>query len=73
MTKRIYIQLLAFIAIICYPNNISANDYSLIPSTGQKVYVPLNATSAKGILLSKISITRYLFKEKFYKRKTISC
>ena len=51
MTKRIYIQLLAFIAIICYPNNISANDYSLIPSTGQKVYVPLNATSAKGKLL----------------------
>lgn len=51
MTKRIYLQLLAFIAIICYPNNIRANDYSLIPSTGQKVYVPLNATSAKGKLL----------------------
>lgn len=55
MIKRIYIQLIALIVAICFPNNISANDYSLIPSTGQKVYVPLAAKSAKG----KFLITNY--------------
>ena len=55
MIKRIYIQLLALIAIIGYPGDISANDYTLIPSTGRKVYVPITAERAKGQLL----ITNY--------------
>ena len=55
MIKRIYIQLLALIAIIGYPGDINANDYTLIPSTGRKVYVPITAERAKGQLL----ITNY--------------
>lgn len=51
MTKRFYIQLLALITLLCYPSNISADDYSLAPSTGRKVYVPIDAESAKGQLL----------------------
>ena len=51
MTKRFYIQLLALITLLCYPSNISADDYSLAPSTGRKVYVPIGAESAKGQLL----------------------
>lgn len=55
MIKRIYLQLLALVAVICYAGNLTANDYNLIPSTGRKVFVPLTATSAKGQLL----ITNY--------------
>ena len=55
MLKTFYIQLLALIAILCYPINLSADDYSLAPSTGRKVYVPIHAKSAKGLL----SITNY--------------
>ncbi|KGF17569.1 hypothetical protein HMPREF1640_06900 [Prevotella sp. S7-1-8] len=55
MIKRIYIQLLALIAILCYPNSLRAGDYSLAPSTGRKVYVPIHAKSAKAQLL----ITNY--------------
>ncbi|MBB3702183.1 thioredoxin family protein [Alloprevotella rava] len=50
MKKRICIQLIALIAILCYPINLRADDYSLAPSTGQKVYVPIHAQSAKGLL-----------------------
>ena len=55
MLKTFYMQLLALIAILCYPINLSADDYSLAPSTGRKVYVPIHAKSAKGLL----SITNY--------------
>lgn len=55
MIKRIYIQLLALIAILCYPNSLRAGDYRLAPSTGRKVYVPIHAKSAKAQLL----ITNY--------------
>ena len=51
MTKRFYIQLLALITLLCYPSHISADDYSLAPSIGRKVYVPIGAESAKGQLL----------------------
>lgn len=55
MIKRIYIQLLALVAILCYPSNLQADDYSLAPSTGRKVYVPIHAESAKG----QLSMTNY--------------
>ena len=55
MLKTFYMQLLALIAILCYPINLSADDYSLAPSTGRKVYVPIHAKSVKGLL----SITNY--------------
>ena len=55
MTKKFYTQLLALIAILCYPINLRADDYSLAPSTGRKVYVPIHAQSAKG----QLSITNY--------------
>ncbi len=55
MIKSVYIQLLALIAIICYPNSLRAGDYNLAPSTGRKVYIPIHAKSAKAQLL----ITNY--------------
>ncbi len=55
MIKRIYVQLLALVAVVCYAGTLSANDYKLAPSTGRKVFVPITATSAKGQLL----ITNY--------------
>ena len=56
MLKTFYIQLLALIAILCYPINLSADDYSLAPSTGRKVYVPIHAKSAKGLLSIPIMV-----------------
>ena len=55
MIKRIYILLLAFVAMFCCSNRLYAESYSLVPSTGSKVYVPINASSGKGKLL----ITNY--------------
>ena len=55
MIKRIYILLLAFVAVFCCSNRLYAESYSLVPSTGSKVYVPINASSGKGKLL----ITNY--------------
>ena len=55
MIKRIYILLLAVVATFCCSNRIYAEYYSLAPSTGNKVYVPINASSGKG----KLSITNY--------------
>ena len=55
MIKRIYILLLAIVAVFCCSNRLYAESYSLVPSTGSKVYVPINASSGKGKLL----ITNY--------------
>ena len=55
MSKKLYLQFLFLVAVISYAGNVSAEDHNLIPSTGQKVYVPIAAKSAKGKLL----ITNY--------------
>ena len=55
MSKKLYLQFLFLVAVICHAGNVSAEDHNLIPSTGQKVYVPIAAKSAKGKLL----ITNY--------------
>lgn len=55
MSKKLYLQFLFLVAVICYAGNVSAEDHNLIPSTGQKVYVPITAKSEKGKLL----ITNY--------------
>ena len=47
--------MLAVVATFCCSNRIYAEYYSLAPSTGNKVYVPINASSGKG----KLSITNY--------------
>ena len=69
MTKRFYIQLLALITLLCYPSHISADDYSLAPSTGRKVYVPISAKSAKGQLLvtnyGRTSVQNFTYKLSF--------
>ncbi len=48
MLSKFYIQLLTFLAVICYAVNVKAQDYSLIAAAGQKVYVPLSAKTVKG-------------------------
>lgn len=69
MKKRIYIQLVALIAILCYPSSISADDYSLAPSTGRKTYVPIHAKSAKGQFLinnyGRITVQDFVYKLSF--------
>ncbi|WP_455074480.1 thioredoxin family protein [Prevotella fusca] len=55
MSKKLYLQFLFLVAVICYAGNVSAENHNLIPSSGQKVYVPITAKSAKGKLL----ITNY--------------
>ena len=48
MIKRIYIQLLTIIALVCYAGSLSAENDSLSPSTiDRKVYVSISDTSAK--------------------------
>lgn len=55
MSKKLYLQFLFLVAVIFYAGNSSAQNHSLIPSAGQKVYVPITAKSEKGKLL----ITNY--------------
>lgn len=55
MIKRIYILLLAIVATFCCSNRLYAEYYSLAPSAGSKVYVPINASSGKG----KLSVMNY--------------
>lgn len=55
MLHKFYIQFIALIAVFFYAVNVNAQTYSLIPSSGQKVYVPITAKSEKGKLL----ITNY--------------
>ena len=51
MLHKFYIQLLVLVMVSCYATDIKADDNTLIPSTGQKVYVPITATSVKAKLL----------------------
>ena len=55
MLHKFYTLFIALIAVFCCAVNVKADGYTLIPSTGQKVYVPITAKSAKGKLL----ITNY--------------
>ena len=55
MLHKFYTLFIALIAVFCCAVNVKADGYTLIPSTGQKVYVPITAKSAKG----KILITNY--------------
>ena len=48
MLHKFYIQFIALIAVFFYGVNVNAQTYSLIPSSGQKVYVPITAKSVKG-------------------------
>ena len=47
MLHKFYIQFIALIAVFLYAVNVNAQTYSLIPSSGQKVYVPITAKSVK--------------------------
>lgn len=51
MLHKYYIQLLVLVMVSCYATDIKADDNTLIPSTGQKVYVPITATSVKAKLM----------------------
>lgn len=51
MLHKFYIQLLVLVMVSCYATDIKADDNTLIPSTGQKVYVPITATSVKAKLM----------------------
>ena len=55
MLHKFYTLFITLIAVFCCAVNVKADGYTLIPSTGQKVYVPITAKSAKG----KILITNY--------------
>lgn len=55
MLHKFYTLFIVLIAVFCCAVNVKADGYMLIPSTGQKVYVPITAKSAKGKLL----ITNY--------------
>lgn len=55
MLHKFYIQLLVLVMVSCYATDIKADDNTLIPSTGQKVYVPITATSVK----AKLMISNY--------------
>lgn len=55
MLHKFYTLFITLIAVFCCAMNVKADGYTLIPSTGQKVYVPITAKSAKG----KILITNY--------------
>lgn len=55
MLHKFYTLFIALIAVFCCAVNVKADGYTLILSTGQKVYVPITAKSAKGKLL----ITNY--------------
>ena len=51
MLHKFYIQLLVLVMVSCYATDIKADDNTLIPSTGQKVYVPITAMSVKAKLM----------------------
>ena len=51
MLHKFYIQFLVLVMVSCYATDIKADDNTLIPSTGQKVYVPITATSVKAKLM----------------------
>ena len=48
MLRKYYIQIITLIAIFLYTVNVNAQEYVLMPTAGQRVYVPITAKSVKG-------------------------
>ena len=48
MLRKYYIQIITLIAIFLYTVNVNAQGYILMPTAGQRVYVPITAKSVKG-------------------------
>ena len=48
MLRKFYIQIITLIAIFLYTVNVNAQEYILMPTAGQRVYVPITAKSVKG-------------------------
>ena len=48
MLRKYYIQIITLIAIFLYTVNVNAQEYILMPTAGQRVYVPITAKSVKG-------------------------
>ena len=48
MLHKYYIQIITLIAIFLYTVNVNAQEYILMPTAGQRVYVPITAKSVKG-------------------------
>ena len=58
MLRKYYIQIITLIAIFLYTVNVNAQEYILMPTAGQRVYVPITAKSVKGkIKVSNIGRT----------------
>ena len=48
MLRKYYIQLITLIALFSYTVNVKAQEHILMPTAGQRVYVPITAKSVKG-------------------------
>ena len=48
MLRKYYIQIITLIAIFLYTVDVNAQEYILMPTAGQRVYVPITAKSVKG-------------------------
>ena len=48
MLRNYYIQIITLIAIFLYTVSVNAQEYILMPTAGQRVYVPITAKSVKG-------------------------
>lgn len=48
MLRKFYIQIITLIAIFLYTVNVNAQEYILMPTAGQRVYIPITAKSVKG-------------------------
>ena len=48
MLRKYYIQIIILIAVFSYTVNVKAQEHVLMPTAGQRVYVPITAKSVKG-------------------------
>ena len=48
MLRKYYIQIIILIAVFSYTVNVKAQEHILMPTAGQRVYVPITAKSVKG-------------------------
>ena len=55
MLRRFYLHFMMLVAVFSSTVSVKAQDNSLIPAAGQKVYVPLSAKSVKG----KMTVSSY--------------
>ena len=55
MLRRFYLHFIMLVAVFSSTVSVKAQDNSLIPAAGQKVYVPLSAKSVKG----KMTVSSY--------------